>query len=119
MVNVTKCKGLLSLFIPLIYSYKRNILVKQLNCIFGRIWIWLYRYKQHLARLVKEALSLEKTPSTEMGETPEVVPEIVEEEKVASEVHLVQSVPIVIGADSPAKPQQKSTLVMDIPSSVS
>ena len=54
-----------------------------------------------------------------MGETPEVVPEIVEEDKVASEVHLVQSVPMVIGADSPAKPQQKSTLVMDIPSSVS
>lgn len=53
-----------------------------------------------------------------MGETPEAVPEIVEEEHVSSEVHLVQSVPMVIGTDSSTKPQQKSTLVMDIQTSV-
>lgn len=72
-----------------------------------------------MARLVKEELSLETTPSTEMGETPQEVSESIEEPVPESEVHVVEASPVIIGATkSDPKLQPKGNLVMNLSTNV-
>ena len=73
-----------------------------------------YRYKQHLARAVKNELQLDSTPSADMGEyaeeTPKVEAPVVEQPKPAP----VVSSPVRIGGgEAPAKPQPKGNLVVN------
>lgn len=99
-------------------SCRKSILARLLNC-FIIVVNSFTRYKQHLAKLVKQHLNLETTPSTEMGETPQEVAEIQEEVAPESETRLVEPAPMVIGsAKQEPKVQPKGNLVIDVASNV-
>lgn len=99
-------------------SCRKSILARLQNC-FSIVISLFIRYKQHLAKLVKQHLNLETTPSTEMGETPKEVAEIQEEVAPESETRLVEPTPMVIGSvKQEPKVQPKGNLVIDVTSTV-
>ena len=70
------------------------------------------RYKQQLARAVKNELNLDSTPTTDMGEQSEEVPQEAPTEPIQPKASVV-SAPVTIGSLQPAKPQPKGNLVVN------
>lgn len=70
------------------------------------------RYKQQLARAVKNELNLDSTPTADMGEQSEEVPQETPAEPIQPKASVV-SAPVTIGSLQPAKPQPKGNLVVN------
>ena len=76
------------------------------------ILLLICRYKQQLARAVKNELNLDSTPTTDMGEQSEEVHQEAPAVPIQPKATMV-STPVTIGSLQPAKPQPKGNLVVN------
>ena len=113
MVNADQLQGNM-LCSDFDFVASRQIQLKSSNCVSIVERTIIFRYKQYLARAVKNELQLDSTPSADMGEYTEESPKAevpaVEQPKPAP---LVSSPVRIGGGEAPAKPQPKGNLVVN------